>query len=135
MLSKPIKYKLRWRFDYPHKESKCGMWSQTTVNPVDQAWNKNTGASRMKIEGKNIQTRQVEVLVDCPVDQFRNFSWMAIARLGRTFNIGTAQPLHQLVGLEMWTTEKRIKVFDTGEIEVENLKKEDQSLNLATYGK
>jgi len=130
-----MKYKLRWRFDYPDKRSRCGMWTQTTKNAVDQAWNKNTGASRMKIEGKNIETRQVEVLVDCPADKFRNFGWMAIARPGSGFRIGTVTPIHQLVGLEMWTTEKKIKVFDTGQILVEELKPEDKKLRLSTYGK
>jgi len=135
MLNKRLKYKLRWRFDYPNKASRYGMWSATTKNPVDQAWNKNSGASRMKIEGKNTETKQVEVLVDCPADKFRNFSWMAIARPGSGFNVGTITPIHQLVGLEMWTTEKRIKVLDTGEILVTPLKEEEKTMSLATYGK
>jgi len=135
MLNKPRKFRLRWRFDYPSKQSACGMWSLTTKNPVDQAWNKNSGAVRMKIEGKDLETQQVVLLVDCPADKFRNFSWMAIARPGSGFNIGTVTPIHQLVGLEMWTSEKRIKVFDTGEIIVTPLKEEEKKLNLATYGK
>jgi len=134
MLNEPMKYRLRWRFDYPDKRSVYGMWSSTTKNPVDQAWNKNKGAIRVKIEGKNMHTRKVDILVDCPVDKFRNFSWMAIARGISGFNIGTVTPIHQLVGLEMWTTEKRIKVFDTGQIVVTPLSEGNKKINLATYG-
>lgn len=134
MFSRPKKFFLRWRFDYPNKPSVYGMWSQTTNNPIDQAWNKTTGAIRMKIEAKHVDTKQVSVLVDQPAEDFRNFSWMVNARMTVLGKI-KSRPMHQLVGLEMWTRDSKIQVYDDGTIAKKPLSEADKKLNLATYGK
>jgi len=133
MFSRPTKYYLRWCFDYPNKASIRGMWSQTSNNPVDQAWNKVTGASRMKIEAKDVDTKHVKVLADVPADDFRTFKWMATAKVGG-FAI-RANPIHQLIGLEMWTANNSIKAYDDGTVKITKLKPEEMNMNLATYGK
>jgi len=132
---KEARYVLRWRFDYHDKPSAKGMWSKTTNNPVDQAWNKNNNPSRVKIEAKDLDTKQVRVLVDCIGEDFRNFAWLAAGRIGGGFIHGSVVPFTQLVGLEMWTRNKRIQVYNTGEILVKELTESDKNMNLATYGK
>lgn len=133
MLDKPRKFLIRWVFDYSDKPTRRGIWSTTTKNPVDQAWNKTTGASRMRIETKDMYTKEVKTVVDCPAKDFRSFRWMAIARVPSF--AGNVQPIHQLVGLEMWTDEKRIQVFDTGDIKLSELSEENKNLQLVSYGK
>jgi len=130
----PRKYLMRWRFDYLDKPSKVGMWSQSSKNPVDQAWNKNVNPSRVKVEVKDIETRETKVVVDCPGADFLNFQWMAIARTPGFFK-GSITPIHQLVGLQMWTREKKIAVLDTGKIMMTDMTPEDLNTNFATFGK
>jgi len=134
MLNQPRKYRLRWRFDYLGKPSKMGMWSLTSNNPVDQAWNKNTNVIRAKIEVKDLATREIKVLVSCPGVDFLNFGWLAVAR-GPVFFRNSVQPVHQLIGLQMWTREKKIAVFDTGKIQIVNLKPAEKQTNFATFGR
>lgn len=124
-----MKHLLRWRFDYADKPSVMGMWCRSSSNPVDQAWNKNTGIVRASIEAKNLESKITKVLVSADASQFRNFSWKALGK------IRSAGIVHQIVGLQMWTTDKKITAYIGGELVVEDLTEEDKKINFKTYGR
>ncbi len=135
MLNQRRKYLLRWRYDYPNKII-CGMWSNPGEHPSNKAWCQNKeGLIRASIEGKDILTKKILVLAECDGHDFRNFQWIAAARVPAMSVKGDYTPLTQLVGMKLLTTDRELSVFDTGQTQDNALKNGEKELNFATYGK
>ncbi len=123
----PTRYWLRWRFEYRDRPPIVGMWNRQSDIQNEQAWcQPRNGLSRVMIEAKDLTTKQIKVVVDCPEYDYRNLQWIAFhhPRSGLSYH----------VGIQMLTRYQRIKVFGIGKIEVENLTEEDKKFHFATYG-
>lgn len=130
MLSSPRKYLLRWCYDYP-QGAVSGGWSGTGIS----AWDKNkSGLLRARIEGKDLVTKEVKTLAECPGVDFRVFQWMAAAMVPSGMS-GTIRPMTKLIGLKIMCRDTEIAVLDTGEIQVRDLLEDEKRLSFATYGK
>lgn len=135
MYSKPVKYRLRWRYDYASSPSKWGMWSNAGGKETDKAWVHNKpGVSRACIEGENVETGKIVPLAECDGHDFINFQWLAGAFIGNTF-AAEIKPLHRLLGMKLLTREKDIQVLDTGEVTIRARTEGEKQTNFATFGK
>lgn len=132
------KYRIRWRYDWIDRPSKYGMWSLTTKNEIDQAWNKQKeGLLFATVEGKDVDGKIV-TLCQCPGQDFAFFQWICIARTPLRVmqnRIKPSPPIHQLIGIKMVTRYETISVMNTGHIFREPRSTEDQKFNYAAFGK
>jgi hypothetical protein len=133
------KYRIRWRYDWLDRASKCGMWSLTTKNEIDQAWNKQKeNLMFASVEGK---TPEGETVTLCQVagQDFCFFQWMAVASAPALALVGSNRkpftPVTKLIGIKLVTRYENISVFDTGHIFREPRSAEDQAYNYAAFGK
>jgi hypothetical protein len=126
-------YKLRWRFDYLSRPSKAGMWALTTNNPVDCAWSQpKDGLVRASIEGKNIKTKEIEVLAESRGQDFRVFQWLATA-LCPIFHNGDSVLRSTLVGLKLLTSDDEVSVMCDGSVHRQSLSEQLKTVNFKTY--
>lgn len=123
----PARYWLRWRFEYDHKSPRLGMWNRQSDIESDQAWcQPRVGLSRVMIEAKDMVTKDIKVVIDCPAAEYRNLQWISChhVKSGITYN----------VGLQMLTRYWRLKVFGIGQVEQEALTQEEMDFHFKTYG-
>ena len=124
-------YKLRWRFDYKDKDPVFGMWN----SPVIEAWNKNSDkVVRASIEAKSDVTAITQTVAECDGHDFRNFQWIALARVNPNFR-GSVSPVPEHVGLKLLTTEEEVAVLITGQCAKRKLTAAEKGLNLVTFGR
>ena len=132
------KYRIRWRYDWTDKAPKWGMWSLSSKNEADQAWNKQKeNLLFASVEGKDHEGKIV-TLCQCPGQDFCFFQWICIARTPlRVMRTGLkpAKPFHQLVGIKIVTRYETVSIFDTGHIFREPRTAEDMAYNYAAFGK
>ena len=134
MIRKPDKYALRWVLEYSDGRRKPGLWGQSTENQADQAWcQPRKGLTRAVIEGKNILTREIVRLVDCPAEDFRVFQWVATASINPFGIRGTVKPQSRLMGLKILTRYKEFQVLGDGKVTSQDLPENLANLNFATY--
>jgi hypothetical protein len=133
------KYRIRWRYDWTNRAPKMGMWSLTTKNEIDQAWNKNKeGLLWASVEGKPLTGGEPVTLVQCMGQDFCFFQWIAMASmpaLGVLTQKKPFTPITRLVGIKVVTRYEVVSVYDTGHIFREPRTKEDMSYNYAAFGK
>ena len=111
------------------------MWGNPGRSRANQAWTQNReGLVRASIEGKDLVTKEIVTLAQCDGHNFRTFQYIAVARAPALIT-GTIQPMTQLVGMKILTTDYELIVLDTGETGKAKLKDSERNLNFATYGK
>lgn len=130
---------LRWRFDYGDgKPTKVGMWSDPGPegDTATKAWCHNRGAvARAIIEGKNLATKEIMALAECPGVDFVNFEWMAAASVN-PFRLDKGYtPLTRLQGLKLKTRDRELRVYEDGRVEDSDRQQEDLSFHYATFGR
>jgi len=131
MLAENAPYKLRWRFDYKDKNAVFGMWN----SPHIEAWNKNSDkVVRASIEVQSQKTFITQTIVECDGHDFRNFQWIAIARVNPNFK-GSVSPEPEHVGLKLLTTEDEVAVLVDGQCAKRKLTTDEKGLQLATFGR
>lgn len=124
-------YLLRWRFDFVGRASVFGMWN----SPVNTAWNQNReGLTRASIEGKDVLTKQTVTLVECDGHDFRNFQWLAIARVNPGMR-GSVSPVPEHIGLKILTTNEEVSVLVTGQCARRTLSEPEKGIQFATFGR
>jgi len=124
-------YMLRWRFDFTNRASVFGMWN----SPVNTAWDKNReGMTRASIEAKSVKTCLTSTVAECDGHDFRNFQWIAIARVNPNFR-GSVSPPPEHVGLKILTTTEEVAVLITGQCARRQLSPEEKGINFATFGR
>lgn len=131
---------LRWRYEWPDRPAKFGMWNQPGDLPVNQAWAQNKdGLAYAVIESKNIKTREIADVVRCPGHDFLNFQWIAAASVSGAGLVrggfGSVVPRTKLVGIKMITRDESLAVYVSGQIVRAPLKPGEASTNFATFGK
>jgi hypothetical protein len=129
------KYLLRWRFEWPDKPAKYGMWSHSGAKDdlATKAWcNNKSGLLYAIIEAKDFITREIKTIVRCPGQDFRNFQWVALASMPG-FVKGSVTPMTRIGGITILTRAEDIQVFDTGQLR--RTPSTTHNLNFATYGK
>ena len=134
------RYRLRYRFEYfDNKPTVFGKWNHSGNHPSNQAWTqKREGLSRVIIEAKDIVTNEIKTIVDCPGQDYRLLQWIAAGFLGsrQLKNAGSGvTPMTRNIGISLWTSEKKIAVFNNGVVHVENLNDHDKKYHFATYGR
>lgn len=101
------RYLLRWRFFYHGGESKAGMWSLASQNPVDMAlYQERKGLSHVAIEGKDVESREIRTFVECPAHEFKAFKWVSAQ--------GAFYIPNQLLGLTLVTNNLDISIYRDG---------------------
>lgn len=133
------KYRIRWRYDWLDRAPKWGMWSLSTKNPEDQAWNKQKDNLMFaSVEGK---TPNGEIVTLCQVagQDFCFFQWVAVASTPALSLVETGKkpfnPVTRLIGIKLVTRYENISVFDTGHIFREPRTQEDMEYNYAAFGR
>lgn len=131
-------YKIRWRFDFADRSSKCGMWSQPATRDEDKACFVNTtGLVRASIEGKEYQPSgfedKVVTLAECDGHDFVLFKWNAVF-LGGTIP-GKGPGKHMLLGLKLVTRDIEVDVYPNGETRVSQRSEEDKKFHYAAFGR
>jgi hypothetical protein len=128
-------FDMRFRFEYSDgKPTMLGKWNDTNKHAKKQAWSVNrTGLSRVMIEARNIETGEIKVVVDCPGHDYRFMQWRAV----RSFNLNALsnQTLTRNIGLVLWTSSKKIYVYNWGKVEIEELSIDDKKYHFAAYGR
>jgi len=127
--------RLRWRYDYlDHKPPVVGIWSYSSNNPNEQAWNKSKeNLAYATIEGKTMNSQPV-TLVRCAGLDFCFFQWESIGKANPFFK-GKSNVIHFLYGLSMITRDEKILVRDDGKIFRIPRTQEDMNYNYAAFGK
>lgn len=116
------------------------MWSLSTKNEIDQAWNKQKeGLLWASIEGKTADG-EIVTLAQVPGQDFCLFKWMAVAsaplRLRRKdLSQPPPKPIHRLIGMEIVMRNETIKVMETGHIFREPRTVEDKRFHYAAFGR
>ena len=124
-------YLLRWRFDFTNKAPVFGMWNSSGI----EAWDKNReGLVRASIEAKSQVTKLTKAVAECDGHEFRNFQWLAIARVPPNFR-GSISPRPETVGLKILTTDEEVTVLMSGQCEKRPLTEGEKSIPFATYGR
>jgi len=129
------KFLLRWRFEWPDKPVKYGMWSHsgTQEDLATKAWcNNGPGLAFAVVEAKNYLTREIKPVVVCPGQDFRNFQWIALANVPG-FVKGKMIPVTRVGGIILQTRDEEITVHDCGK--VLRAPFTAHNINFATYGK
>jgi hypothetical protein len=134
------KFRLRYRFEYyDGKPSVSGKWDSSGEHPANQAWTqKREGLARVIIEGKHHITKEVETIVDCSGQDYRMLQWIAAGffsrrQLNKAGNGIT--PLTRNIGMALWTSDKKIAVFNNGVVHIEELNDSERKYHFATYGR
>lgn len=130
------RYRLRWRFDYANGSTKFGIWDNPGTTDHDKAWNKTKGIVRASIEAKEIATSKIGTIIECKGSAFRNFQWVAAARVPKAIGLkGSITPPTQLVGIKLLTENDEYCVLGTGELKKRPLTDAEKSIQFAAYGK
>jgi len=128
-------YTLRWRFDFRDRASVYGMWGNPGKHAGNQAWAQNKeGLVRASVEAKDLATSTIMTLAQCDGHDYRNFQWVAIARVNPGFK-GETTPRPQLIGMKLLTTDKEITVYANGVVKERPLPESEKKTNFATYGR
>ena len=129
MLRSQINYKLRWRFDYINRPPKYGIWSMATGKPSDSAYSQpKDGLLTASIEGKDVHTKEIKRLADCPGQDFRMFQWVATASMPAVSGLVSYTPRSTLVGLKLITRNEVIEVLNTGVKNVSLITKAEENI-------
>lgn len=122
-------YKLRWRFDYANRPSKCGQWSKPATRDEDMAARQlKDGLIRASIEGQDISTQEIFTLAECDGHDFCNFQWIS-AQYGMS-------PGHaKIVGLAIMTRNQVAQVFVDGSSKILERPENDKNYHYAIYGR
>jgi hypothetical protein len=126
------RFSLRWRFDYAHKSPKVGMWDDSGHLKIDQAWCQPiNGLQSVKVEAKDLVTKETKVIVECNSQNFRMFQWLAVQRL----NPSTATNIQRNIGICLMTNDCRVEVYNWGEVRKRPLINGESKMNFATDGR
>lgn len=131
-------YKLRWRFEWPDRPAKYGMWSSPGPKGDDttKAWcNNKEGLTLAAIEAKHVETKETKIIVACDGYDFINFEWMAAAYMNPMGIRGSITPLTRLLGICLVTREFRFEVFHDGILRKTERTQEEKNINYATFGR
>jgi hypothetical protein len=131
-------YLVRWRYEWPDKPSKYGMWSNPGPKNdlATKAWFHNKeGLTLAAIEAKNIETKEIKIIVACDGHDFVNFKWLAAASLNPIGLKGSVTPLTRLLGLTLVTREYDYNVYHNGIVEKKARDPEEMKINYATFGR
>lgn len=136
-MQEPVKYLLRWVFVYSdHKPIKRGLWSYPGDHNADFAWAQSKENLLVAyVEGKDIQTKELVRLAECPGCDFVNFSWI---RMSVTKNIaikGSQVLPGREIGMMLTTRDRQIKIYDTGYVESEAHNLDYGKIHLAGFGR
>ena len=137
MTIQPMRYRLRWRYDFKDGTVKRGMWSNAGGRQEDKAWfNNKPGVIRASIEGEDLRTFEVKTLAQCDGWDFVNFQWLAAAFVGNIFtSANSIKPVSRLLGMKILTRTKIIEVLDTGKVNVSQRSPDHMNTKFATFGK
>jgi hypothetical protein len=130
------KYLLRWRFEWPDRPAKFGMWSHAGRQDdlATKAWCHNKeGLLWAVVEAKDYITREIKTIVRCPGQDFRNFQWITLAIAPAIGLKGSVRPMTMIGGITINTRNEDIDVFDSGTLK--RRPSTNQNVNFATYGK
>lgn len=83
------------------------------------------GLVSAKIEAKNIDTRETKILAESPGQDFVNFQWIAIAKVG-------SNEKSDIVGMKLVSRNLETEVFKDGTV---RQNKKESKVNFATFGK
>lgn len=123
------KLRLRWRYDYLDKPSRCGVWSRPADHVGDMAAFNNKGiVVAALIEAQDVHTDAVRVVAECQGADFVNFEWIAAT-------VGYDAAYSKIMGLTLVTRNERCSVYVDGSASVTKRSDDDKRLNLATFGK
>lgn len=139
------KFLLRWRFEWPNRPAKFGMWSHSgdVKDLATKAWcNNGENLAFAIVEAKNFVTREIKPVLICEGHNFRNFQWVAnafpsgrfsIGPKGIDFKIQNGTPMTRISGIKIVTRTEELMVLDCGKITRQPLT--CGNINFATYGK
>lgn len=128
-------YDLRYRFEYSDgKPTILGKWNDTNKHAKKAAWAVNrNGLSRVMVEARNIETGEIKVVVDCPANDYRFLQWRAVRSINPMQL--SQQTLTRNIGMVLWTSAKKIYIYNWGKVEIEELNEDDKRYHFAAYGR
>lgn len=142
------RYRVRWRFDFHGRASKCGIWNDAGGSQDEKfgtaAWSTNkTGLSRASVEGEVWDPQggwsgQVVTLAECDGHDFVNFSWQAATPVPYLSTLDAIKGLTitpQIVGLSLETRDEVRQVFVDGSKRTIIKTDADKKIHLAGFGK
>jgi hypothetical protein len=123
------RFLLRWRLEYRDRPPKYSIWNMSGIAQSDQAWcQTRNGLSRAIIEAKDLVTREIKVIVDCPADIFRLFQWIAIQKL----DFKSTRKDARNVGIALVTNDLRIEAYEWGQVIQRPLINGEQKVNFTS---
>jgi hypothetical protein len=129
-------YRLRWRFDYADRASKCGMWCYASNRPEEMACFQNTtGLVRACVQAENLKTWETEDVVECDGHDFVEFRWVTAVSMNPLMLQGSFTSPGTIVGLELITRAKRATALVNGKLLVRERTAEEMLNNLDQYRK
>ena len=127
---------LRWRYDFSDGKVIAGMWSNPGKNQANQAWFHNKeGMIRASIEAKDLATSLISTVAECKGEDFRNFQWMAAAKVKPLGIGGEYSPQSTILGLRLLTRNNAVEAFVNGTGNTRPLTEGEKKIEFATYGK
>lgn len=112
------RFRLRWRFDFIDKKSKCGVWDLASNLFVDSAVAVNkSGLLWASIEAESIDPHnyKLETLVQVPGQDFASFQGEVFSRVG-AFGVGEAQVRAHVCGISLLTNDECITANVDGSV-------------------
>jgi hypothetical protein len=121
------RYKLRWRFDFAGKPSRCGVWNGSGGDK-DSAWAVNKeGLVRACIEGEDIYTHELKTLVELDGHNYATCEWIAYSRMPGFYKYaGDVTPRVYIGGLALISRTHRVNVYVDGTYTQQELSDEEK---------
>ena len=129
-------YRLRWRFDFVDKPSKCGVWNGASNNFADSAAAVNkTGLVRAVIEGEKIGEWVVKTLFEMDGHNYVTSQWIRLANASAMMSkdVQKASLPSSLIGLALLSSDKKYIVYIDGTGAIVQLPKMRQDIKLLEH--
>jgi hypothetical protein len=134
----PVPYwRLRWKFEFSNKPTKCGVWDLGSDHPNDAAWRINKeGLTRASIEGENRETYEIRTFFECEGSDYAFCQGEAFVKVPGVLGLkGSVTIKGTVAGISFLTREEKISVWVNGTVSRRLLSIEEKKFNFMEHKK
>lgn len=132
------KIRLRWRFVYQGRPDRKGVWdSAASQSDPTSAWSQpKDGLLWAIVEGESHFNHELFTILEVPGQDYAHCTW-EVYTPAPTFGLKNAGPANvaievtpRVMGLSLWTREKKFTVFIDGDVQVRYLTAAEKKFDL-----
>jgi len=126
-------WRLRWRFDFVDRPTRRGVWNDGSGLLQDKAaYVDKSGLLRAYVEGEKVGAYYVKILAEVDGHEYAHCAWEAAAQMA-PFYKKTYRTPGNIIGLSLFTADKKTTVYVDGQIKTTNLTQRQRKFDLTEH--